>query len=117
MKAPGKCPCCEGKMQIATIKCKKCGTVVANNFEFSEFDRLSAEQTKFLLAFIGCEGNIKEMEKILSISYPTVKSRLSMIKQALNLEAAVQLNSSEAIDKLESGEISVAEALKLIKGQ
>lgn len=114
MKAPGKCPCCEGKMQIETIKCKKCGTAITNNFEFSIFDRLNSEQTKFLLGFIGTEGNIKEMEKKFSISYPTVKSRLTLIKQALDLETVSQTDSVEIIDRLEAGEISAQEALKLL---
>lgn len=117
MKAPGKCPCCEKPMVIETVKCRACGTTINNVFEFSVFDKLSDEQTNFLLVFIQCEGNIKEMEKILQISYPTVKSRLTQVKQILNLDITPsQVDSMSVLEKLECGQLSVEDALKILKG-
>lgn len=117
MKAPRKCPCCGDLMQIESVKCKSCETTVNNTFEFSVFDKLTDEQTAFLLSFIVCEGNIKEMEKRLFISYPTVKSRLTAIKQVLKLDTNYsQSDSMSVLEKLENGEITVSEATKLLKG-
>ena len=72
----GKCPVCGSDTEITKISCNSCGTKIEGQFQLCKFCRLTAEQKTFLDAFIKCRGNIKEVEKELGISYPTVKNKL-----------------------------------------
>ena len=114
LKVPTKCPICGKDTYAAVVKCKNCGTTVNNMFGFSKFEKLDEKQTEFVLAFIECEGSIKDMERRLGISYPTVKARLSDIKKALGLADGKSYKQG-VLEELEKGEIDVNAALELIK--
>ena len=73
-----KCPVCDSKLTVTKLNCKKCGTIVENDFEFSKFAYLPSEQLDFIEIFLKARGNIKDVEKELGISYPTVRG-LSLI--------------------------------------
>ena len=115
-RVPTKCPICGKSTHVAVVKCDNCGTTISNKFGFSAFDKLDGKQTEFALAFIECEGSIKEMEKRFDISYPTVKARLAEIKTALGLAAAKQ-TKLDILRELESDRINVDEAIKLIQNK
>lgn len=112
-----KCPICSSNLTIERLKCKKCGTVIENEFELSKLSYLGKEQLKFIEVFLQCRGNIKDVEKELGISYPTVRAKLDEVILALgfSLEKKASVNSSEVIDRLEKGEISAEEAVNLLK--
>lgn len=87
-----------------------------------KFCRLSDDQKAFIEIFIKCRGNIKEVEKELGISYPTVRGRLEQVASALGYSAnrksePQHLTSSTAgiLDELEKGEITAAEAMERFK--
>lgn len=115
-KVPTKCPICGKPTHVAVVKCDNCGTTISNKFGFSVFDKLDGKQTEFVLAFIECEGSIKEMEKRFDISYPTVKARLAEIKAALDLASAKQ-TKLDILRELESDRINIDEAIKLIQNK
>ena len=77
------CPVCNKKMKATRLKCSSCKTVIENEFEFSKFDYLSKDQLKFMEVFIMCRGNIKDVEKELGISYPTVRAKLDEVINSL----------------------------------
>ena len=84
-------------------------------FEPPVLARLSAEDQVFVMAFIQVHGSIKEMERIFGVSYPTVKNRLNAIaKQLQFVETVPQITSQSTavLDRLESGEIDVEEAVR-----
>ena len=112
-----RCPVCNEKLVVERLKCKKCGTVVENEFQLSKLSYLGKEQLKFIEVFLQCRGNIKDVEKELGISYPTVRAKLDEVILAMgfNLEKKSSVNSTEVIDKLEKGEISAEEAVNLLK--
>jgi hypothetical protein len=116
MKTPTKCPICGGKLHVTSLTCDSCHTTITNAFDTSPFAVLTDTQTDFVLTFLGVEGNIKDMEKALGISYPTVKARLAEIQTALQLnaksKAETELNILLAIEK---GELTADEAVKLLK--
>ncbi len=122
-EALGKCPVCGENTQITTIYCNDCGTKIEGHFELCRFCRLTEEQKSFIETFIKCRGNIKEVEKELGISYPTVRNRLDDAANALGYEnpqgsAQEEENLSrrlEILDELENGRISVEDALNLLK--
>ena len=114
----GKCPVCNSDTEVTRISCDKCGTSIEGHFQLCKFCRLTPEQKKFLDAFIKCRGNIKEVEKELGISYPTVKNKLEDVAGALGHkrqpESEDTSKKKEILDKLNSGEISVDEAIELL---
>lgn len=64
------------------------------------------------------QGNIKEVEKDLGVSYPTVRSRLDDVISALGYpvkNSKSDENRKEIIDMLDRGEINHDEAIKLLK--
>ncbi len=115
LKVPTKCPICGKPTYVAVVKCDHCGTTVNNKFGFSAFDKLDEKQLEFALAFIECDGSIKEMEKRFDISYPTVKARLSELKKQLGLTAVEKSYRLSVLEELQKGEISVDDALRFIK--
>ncbi len=120
-EALGKCPVCGQNTEVTTIYCSSCETRIEGHFTLCRFCRLTGEQKSFIETFIKCRGNIKEVEKELGISYPTVKSRLEDAANALgygntqNYASPESEKRVEILDKLENGVISVEEALDLLK--
>jgi hypothetical protein len=49
------------------------------------FGRLSREQLGLLESFLRSRGNLREMERELGISYPTVRNRVEALVRALGL--------------------------------
>jgi hypothetical protein len=124
MKFEGKCHYCGGDVIITESKCSKCGVIIRGEFEGCELCRLSGEAKEFIRVFIECEGNIRNVEKVLGISYPTVKSRLTQVKdefKALSPEPTYYSNYSKKTERksilknIEKGNISVEEALRQLR--
>lgn len=115
-KLINSCPVCSSAMKATRLSCNTCGTVIENDFSLSKFDRLSEDQLAFAEIFIKNSGSIKDVEKEMGISYPTVKGKLNDLIKAFgyNIEAEKPENSDSVIDLLERGEITPEEALKKI---
>lgn len=113
----GKCPVCGGRLRAVRLKCGKCGTVIENEFELSKFEYLGEDQLGFMETFVRCRGNIKDVEKELSISYPTVRAKLDEVISALGYAVVKKpaIESAEIIDMLEKGEISADQAVSMMK--
>ena len=85
MRTISKCPACNSQLIIRTLLCPDCGLELKNDFEFSPFDRLSPEQTEFLLRFLRCRGNLSQLQDEMQLSYLTAKRKLSELLEALEL--------------------------------
>lgn len=117
-KVLSRCPVCSSKLRITRLKCSNCGTVIENEFELSNFSYLNGEQLKFVETFIKCRGNIKEVEKELGISYPTVRAKLDEVIGALGFTVTRSKDlpdSKDIIDMLENGEITAEQAINMLK--
>ena len=79
------CPVCEGELTISRLHCRSCGTALEGEFGVGRFGRLSKEQLALLESFLRSKGNLKEMERELGISYPTVRGRVDALVRALGL--------------------------------
>lgn len=79
------CPVCEGELLISRLHCRSCGTALEGEFGVGRFGRLSKEQLSLLESFLRARGNLKEMERELGISYPTVRARVDALVRALGL--------------------------------
>lgn len=115
-KMINSCPVCTSTLKATRLSCSTCGTVIENDFSLSKFDRLSGEQLAFAEIFIKNRGSIKDVEKELGISYPTVKAKLNDLIKAFgyNVEDEKPSNTGSVIDQLERGEITPEEALRKI---
>ena len=79
------CPVCEGELAITRLHCRSCGTALEGEFGVGRYGRLSREQLSLLESFLRSRGNLKEMERELGISYPTVRGRVESLVRALGL--------------------------------
>ncbi|MGH2462561.1 MAG: DUF2089 domain-containing protein [Candidatus Limnocylindria bacterium] len=79
------CPVCAGELAISRLHCRTCGTTLEGEFGVGRFGKLSREQMTLLESFLRSRGNLKEMERALGISYPTVRTRVEALVQALGL--------------------------------
>lgn len=115
-KILSKCPVCGSNLKAIKLRCSGCGTVVENEFFFSKFEYLNNEQLNFIEIFLKCRGNIKDVERELKISYPTVRAKLDDVIEAIGYKVSQkeQSKNSEIVDMLEKGEITPDEALKMI---
>ena len=98
---------------VEKVRIVDSGIKIEGDFELPPLARLSAEDQVFVMAFLKCDGSIKEMERVFGISYPTVKSRLNRIAGQFefveNMPMPVQ---EDVLDKLARGEITVNEAIE-----
>jgi hypothetical protein len=62
-----------------------------------------------LESFLRSRGNLKEMERELGISYPTVRGRVDALVRALGLADGAQLDDDEAAEEAEA-DIAAADA-------
>ena len=79
------CPVCSGELTIARLHCRTCGTALEGEFGVGRFGRLDREQMSLLESFLRSRGNLKEMERELGISYPTVRGRVDALIRSLGL--------------------------------
>jgi hypothetical protein len=77
------CPVCSGELAVTRLHCRSCGTTLEGDFSVGRFGRLSREQLALLESFLRARGNLKDMERELGLSYPTVRSRLEALVRAL----------------------------------
>jgi hypothetical protein len=80
------CPVCAGDLAVTRLHCSSCGTALEGRFTVGRFSRLDAEQLAVLESFLRSRGNLREMERDLGISYPTVRNRIDVLLRALGLD-------------------------------
>lgn len=112
-----KCPACGNQQfEIQRLRCTQCGTAVEGLFSVSRLATLPDEQISFVETFVKCRGNIKEVERELGISYPTVRSRLDKVIHMLGYaEDRQRMNQREILDALNREEMSPEEAVQALK--
>ncbi|MDQ0197828.1 DUF2089 domain-containing protein [Neobacillus ginsengisoli] len=111
------CPVCSKQLKITKLQCTNCQTTVENEFELSKFASLGQEQLHFIEVFLKSRGNIKEVEKELGISYPTVRGKLDDIISSLGYTSnkKTEVDKKKVVSMLEKGEITAEEAIQLLK--
>ena len=110
-----RCPYCFSRMQVQSLVCAGCTTQIKSDFATPGFLELSGEQQKFAVEFILASGSLKEMAKILDVSYPTVRGRLDRIIECLKSEKSSEDERRAAIlDAVEEKKISSSEASRLL---
>ena len=121
---PTQCPSCRSDLSITRLTCPVCGTEVTGSFGLSRLARLEEPHAALLELFLRVRGNVKDMERQLGLSYPTVRARLeeALAAAGLDRETPPSLTESELrqrrdqiLDQLERGEIASGDATTLLR--
>lgn len=116
-------PVSGGELVVTELTCPESGVTIKGNFEIPKLARLNPEQYQLLETFLRCRGMISTMEKELNLSYPTIRSRIDGLLQALDLQPVKEIKSKgksiedkrKILEQLEQGKITAEEAKARIK--
>lgn len=120
----GSCPVCGGRMHVRELGCHDCDINIRGEFELSPFNALSKEELRFVEIFLRNQGNLREVQAELGLSYPTVKKALENVIRSLGYdvkpEAPAQPPASDPdgqdiLGRLKNREITVDEAVERLK--
>ena len=121
------CPVCSNELAVTRLHCRSCGTTLEGEFSVGRFGRLTKEQLVLLESFLRSRGNLRDMERELGISYPTVRGRVEALVRALGFGprdgaeeedesgADVSATRQAILERLAKGDISAEEAATAIR--
>jgi len=123
-----ECPVCHHELTVAKLHCDHCHTGIEGEFTLSKFNYLDTEKLYFIEVFVKNRGNIKAVEKEMDLSYPTIKKMLDDVIVGLGYtpdsapaeeptgdEKSTGAVRIEILDKLNSGELKIDEAMEILK--
>jgi hypothetical protein len=117
-----QCPVCDSPLSITELRCRGCGTALRGEFPLTrcDFCALPPEQLKFLELFLRCRGNMRDVERTLGLSYPTVRARLDALLAELGYTPAesppIEDQRREIVEALNAGTLTADEAIALLEG-
>src|SRR5688572_22601597 len=79
------CPVCESQLHVTRLHCNTCGTTIEGEFNVGRFAHLGRDQMLLLEGFLRSRGNLRELERELGVSYPTIRGRVEGLLRALGL--------------------------------
>ena len=112
------CPVCGGPLHVERMGCDECHAAIEGRFTLGWLGRLSREQLDFVELLVKNRGNINGVAGDLKIAYNTARSRLDDIVAALGYAAPIDDNRPDrraVLDRLAAKEISVEDAMKLLR--
>lgn len=110
------CPYCGESMRITQMTCDGCRVALSAAFPMSRLAGLPVEHQRFIEMFVLSSGNLKEIAEQVGVSYPTVRSRLDKVIEAIRGEIAkTQRVRGSLLDAVEPGKTNAEEAARLIK--
>ncbi len=115
---PTNCPVTGDPLEVTRLENPRSGIVIEGRFAPNEFALLPPDQLEFMRLFIKVRGNLKEIERILGLSYPTVRHRFDTVLKTLGYEGVpddTETDRSSVLEMLEKGELTPEEATKRLK--
>ncbi len=111
-------PITGGELIVTRLESPDSGIVIEGRFSLGWIGRLTPEQLTFVELLVKNRGNIQRLAAELDIAYNTARARLDEIVALLGgaPEQEPRLNRRQILDRLAAREISVEEALRLLKG-
>jgi hypothetical protein len=79
------CPVCESQLHVTRLHCNTCGTTIEGEFNVGRFANLGRDQMLLLEGFLRSRGNLRELERELGVSYPTIRGRVDELLRSLGL--------------------------------
>jgi len=123
-KDVARCPSCEQQLNVTELSCPACDLRIKGHFQRGcRFCGLDPEQARMLDVFLSCRGVLRDMEKVLGLSYPTVRSRVDAMLNALGYTPREEARAIDELaeqrrailDQLQAGEITAEEASTRLK--
>jgi hypothetical protein len=110
------CPVCASDLSVTRLHCSACGTTLEGEFSVGRFSRLTQEQMTLLESFLRSRGNLRDIERELGLSYPTVRSRVEALVRALGLggPAGAALDDDVEVIEPAAGDEDIAAARQAI---
>lgn len=116
-----QCPVCDSALQVSELSCSGCGTRLRGHFPPPPLARLPREHQEFVETFVRCRGIIRDVERALGVSYPTVRARLDAAVDALEGlltttdDAAREARRRDVLRQVAEGAITAADAAELLR--
>ncbi len=120
-----RCPSCQQALQVTELTCETCDLRLQGRFERGcRFCALDPDQRELLDVFLTCRGVIRDMEKTLGLSYPTVRGRVDSLLTALGYAPTQEEAEAEEdragrrqdiLDRLQAGDLSPEEATEALR--
>jgi hypothetical protein len=114
---PTHCPVTGEALEVTRLQAPTSGVVIEGRFAPNEFALLPREHVEFLRLFVRVRGNLKEVERIMGVSYPTVRLRFDHLLKALGYELDEDPSDrrNEILAQLERGEIDAKDAARQLQ--
>lgn len=111
-------PVSGGEMIVTRLECPDSGIVIEGQFSLGWIGRLTREQLDFVEMLVKYRGNVQRLAAELNVAYNTARSRLDEIVTALGgaPENDGRVDRRSILDRLAAKEISVEDAMRLLKG-
>jgi hypothetical protein len=111
-------PVSGNELIVTRLESPQSGIVIEGQFSLGWIGRLSREQLDFVELLVKNRGNIQKLASDLDIAYNTARSRLDEIVTALGgtPESNGRVDRRLILDRLASKEISVEDAMRLLRG-
>src|SRR6266568_6670413 len=111
-------PVSGNELIVTRLECPQSGITIEGQFSLGWIGKLTREQLDFVEILVKHRGNIQKLAGELDVAYNTARTRLDEIVTALGgtPENDGRPDRRVVLDKLARKEISVEEAMKLLKG-
>ena len=82
---PLECPACSFRLNVKSLECPNCTTVIEGSFGIPLLASLAADDQHFIIDFVKSSGSLKEIARQRKLSYPTIRNRLNEIIARLEI--------------------------------
>ena len=121
LTAPERCPACSGELRVTQLRCDRCDTEVNGRFARERLVNLPEPYASLLEMFLKLRGNVKEMERTLGLSYPTIRARLEEAFDAAGFgrggrdREQAKAARIDILGQVSQGSLSAAEAAEQLR--
>ena len=113
---PSRCPSCASRLVVVRLECPCCDAEVTGEFDLCPACRLEPETRKLFDMFLDARGNLRQVQRMLGVSYPTVRQRIEEMFRVLE-ENDARPDPMEILRRVRSGELPIEEAEELLRGE
>jgi len=97
-----KCPSCDTNLTVSQLRCPECAITIEGEFSPPALLKLTGAQIDFVEVFVKNRGVIRDVERELGVSYPTVRARLDDVIAALGYQPRTAPESNDAASRRRS---------------
>ena len=111
-----RCPYCSGALRITRLTCEDCGLGLEGEFATPRLSRLEPGEQRFVELFVLASGSLKQMARLLGVSYPTVRTRLDkLIARAKEEQEHDEARKRRILEDIEAGRILPKQGMRMIE--